>query len=244
MERKEDSVLHSLKELRRIEENRIRAEQEVERQRIEEEKRLEEEAKRKAKEEEERRVREERERLEREKQQRERQEREDKLHLEAAERKARIDAQAKIEAARVQAEVSAKAQAKKPHVGLIVGSVGGVILLAAAALFYVLGVYIPQRDAELAKKHQFEQEKAIAAAVQKARAELNAEYQIRIQNAKSQAEREALQRELEAKQREREVQVRSSSRAKVAPPATPQKKQGLILKCDPEKDPLCGADIK
>ena len=243
MERKEDSVLHSLNELRSIEENRIKAEQEVERKRVEDERRAAEDTARKAKEDAERKEREERERQERAAAEKERQIREEQMNLEASERKARIDAHAQIEAARVQAEIHAKAHAKKFPIGLVIGGV--VVLLAlAGSLFYVINVYMPEQAAKAEHKAKISQEKAIAAAIERERKALEEDYKEKVAQAKTEAEREKLRRDRDAAQQASEARIRA--RGGHASPSTSgtTKPARTVAKCDPEKDPLCGADIK
>ena len=246
MAKPENSLLFSLKELRSIEEDRVKQEQDAERNRIESEKKAELDAKQRIKDEEERKIREAEEARQRMEHEKDRQIREEKLRLEESERKARIEAQAKLDAARIQAEIHAKAAAKKAPIGLILGGVGGVIALAGGALLYVFLVVMPAREAEQARKAQDAQDRAVAAAEQKVKDELTAQYDAQIANTKDEAQKARLIAERNAKIAQQtaamEAQRHRSTRPAGAPPG-PAKPKLKKLDCDPDKDPLCGSGI-
>lgn len=149
-ERKENSVLFSLNELRSIEEERQqeavnskrRAEEERVRQQMEAERRAREEAEAR------RRAAEDAERSARESA--ERQQREERLRLEEAERRARVEAQAQLEQQRLSQEMQIRAmeaQKKRPT---------GLIALAAILVVAVvgLGVFLYQRGEESDRRAQ------------------------------------------------------------------------------------------
>jgi hypothetical protein len=160
-ERRENSVLFSLRELRNIEDERVKGEEEAERARIEAERRAKEEAIRRAKEEEERKVREAEDRVRREREEKERAEREAQLRLQESERRAQIEAAAKLEQARIEAEARARMEAKKFPVGMVVGGVIGVLVLFGG----VFGYYIHEKNIE--HEQQLAAQQAQAQAEQK-----------------------------------------------------------------------------
>lgn len=250
-EQRENSVLFSLKELRNIEDDRVRQEEEAARQRAEEEKRALQESARLMKVEEERLIREERDRQERMQQEKERQIREEQLRLDEAERKAKIDAAARLEETRIKAEAEARAQlqGKKPPVAMILGSVATVLVLAGAALAYVFLVVIPQRDLEAAKRAEAAQAVAVKAAVAKMRASLEDEYNAKIAEAKDDAEKSRLIAEKAARQEQQEQEIRSrvkSVRAVASPGAKPSVKpirRAVEPNCKDPTDPLCGSGL-
>ncbi len=157
-ERRENSVLFSLRELRNIEDERVKGEEEAEQARIEAERRAKEEAIRRAKEEEERKIREAEERALRERQERERHEREQHTRLQESERRAQIEAAAKLEQARIEAEARARMEAKKFPIGAVVGGVIGLIVLAGG----IMGYLVHQHNVELAQQQQAMQAQADA----------------------------------------------------------------------------------
>jgi hypothetical protein len=157
-ERRENSVLFSLRELRNIEDERVKTEEEAEQARIEAEQRAREEAIRRAKEEEERKIREAEDRVIRERQEREKHEREQQTRLQESERRAQIEAAAKLEQARIEAEARARQEAKKFPIGAVVGGVIGLIVLAGG----IMGYLVHHHNVELAQQQQALQAKADA----------------------------------------------------------------------------------
>ena len=132
-DRRENSLLVSLKELRDLEEDRVREEEDAVRAREEAERRAKEDAIRAAKEAEEAKIREAEDKIRRETEEKERKAREERLRIEEAERRARIEAEAKLEEARIAADARIKA-AKKPPVRLIVGIAITVLVISLAIL--------------------------------------------------------------------------------------------------------------
>jgi len=245
MAERENSVLFSLKELRNIEEDRVKQEEHARQAAIEAERRAKEEAIRRAKEEDEQRAIAERDRLARLEQEKERQMREERLRVEESERRARVEAAARLEEARIHAEVQAKAQMKKAPVGAIVGAVVAVVVLAGGALGYVLGVYVPAQREEQARIAAAEQERAIKKAVQDAKDQLSMEYDTKINNAKDEAERARLKAEKIARQQAAEEAVRKQVKRPSGPSkAAAVKPAGAVSdKCKNSDDPLCGAGL-
>ncbi len=95
-DRPENSVLLSLKELRRLEDERVKAEADARRAQEEAERRAKAEAEQRTRDEETRRVREVEERRQRAESEREARQREDRLRVEEAERRARVDGELKL----------------------------------------------------------------------------------------------------------------------------------------------------
>jgi colicin import membrane protein len=242
-ERKDNSALIALSELRAIEEDRVKQEEEDERLKLEtfeRRKRDEEEARRRgeeakrAAEEAARRAEEERLRKEGV---------EGHLRLQEAERRARIEAEAHLAAKRIEAESMAMAHAKKPPIKLIVGIVAGLVVVAGGIVtYFVMQSNEAQRQAAAARLEKDEIERAnndfkkdIAAAqalLDKKLASAKSAEDI----AKAKAENEAAQREAED---------RRASRAKAATQrrgsAGPAKESGGVkVKIDKSDDPLGG----
>jgi hypothetical protein len=174
-DRRENSVLFSLKELRRIEDDRQRREQDELSARLEAERAAKEAAERAAREEEERRRHEEQERLRRAEEEKEARAREDQMRLQEAERRARVEADMQIQQERMRLEVHARA--KNSPVKAVVG-VSLVIIAIAGGLGYKM---YQQHQTELAANRAqlalVEQQKAALAA---AAAKAEAEYKIQI----------------------------------------------------------------
>ena len=196
-ERRENSVLFSLRELRNIEDERVKGEEEAETARIEAERRAKEEAIRRAKEEEERKIREAEERVMRERQEKERHEREQQTRLQESERRAQIEAAAKLEQARIEAEARARMEAKKFPIGAVVGGIIGLIVLAGG----IMGYLVHQHNVEV------QQERAAA------QAKLEAE-QKRLQ-AEAAAQANALKKELADLQGELDKATNDAERASI-----------------------------
>jgi len=204
-ERRENSVLFSLRELRNIEDERVKGEEEAEQARIEAERRAKEEAIRRAKEEEERKVREAEERVLRDRQERERHEREQQTRLQESERRAQIEAAAKLEQARIEAEARARMDAKKFPVGAVVGGVIGLIVLAIGIMSYLVSQHnaeLRQQQAELqakadADRKKLEQEAAAKSAALKKELE---DLQGQLDKATNDAERASIRAKMLAAQ--------------------------------------------
>src|SRR3954471_20210058 len=137
-ERRENSVLFSLNELRNIESDRVRGEEDAERARIEAERRAREDEIRRAKEAEEAKRRAEEDRVRREIEDKERIVRENELRLKESERRAQIEAAAKLEQARIEAEARARIEGKKFPTTQVVAGVIGLVVLAGATMGYLV----------------------------------------------------------------------------------------------------------
>lgn len=207
MERNENSVLTSLKDLRRIEDDRMRREEEALRARDEAERLARLEAERLARLEVERRVREEREAELAVEEARRREEREEKLRLAQAETTARIEAEARLEAERMRLEMDHAPAGGRRLRGVLLGLLA-VLLLAGGGMTYLFAVHLP---AEARKREEAEQAR-LRAIEEKAERERKAlmdrlsEQEKRLQgaiaNARSAAEVDRLRAQLDTLKKE------------------------------------------
>jgi len=248
-ERRPNSVLFSLKELRRIEDDRVKQEDMDEKQRHEAEQKAKQDAIRQAQEAEERKRREEQDRIRQAQEEQERRAREEALRLGEAERRARVEAEMKLEQSRIAMEIDAKARAKKLPWPLI-GTIIGVLVLGVAALAYFSyqkSKKEEQTQAQLEKERQ-EAERIRKEAEVKERLyqEQRAAMDRKIEEltgglatAKSDAQREAIRKQLAA-ERERSHQMAVARDKRVAAEKKAAKKIRLG-KCPPS-DPLCGIE--
>ena len=112
-ERRPDSLLFSLKELRRIEDDRVKQEEQTEQQRIDADLRAKEDAKRQAIEQAARQKQAAEDEVRRSQEEKERQAREEQLRLQEAERRARVEAEMKLQQQRMAMEMDAKSTARR-----------------------------------------------------------------------------------------------------------------------------------
>ncbi len=136
MAREENSLLFSLKELHRLEEDRLKEEEDARLAVIEAERRAKEDAERSAREQEQARLRAIEAAEKRAREEAERKAMEDRVRLEEAERRARIEAQARMEEAQLHA--AAEAIRTKPIPWALIGSVAaGLIVLSIIIVVFV-----------------------------------------------------------------------------------------------------------
>jgi hypothetical protein len=154
-DRQDNSVLFSLKELQRIEADRLRQEEAAVRAREEAVVRAREDEERRAREQIERARREQEEAVLRRQEERIRAEREEQLRLEEAERRARVEAQARIDAERMRLQMQAQI-AHQPHKQLVRFLGAGVVGLLVLAVG--LGVFLHEKNLEHQRKQQALQE--------------------------------------------------------------------------------------
>ena len=181
-DRPENSVLFSLKELRRLEDERVKAEADARRAQAEAERRAKVEAEQRARDEETRRVREEEERRRRAESEREARQREDRLRVEEAERRARVEGELKLR------EQQLLEEQRQRHVqGRRFGRSAGMAAAAGALLFVAVGGGLA---AWASRQHQAEKkalEREIARRDEQARAaQLDFEAKIRALEEKAQ----------------------------------------------------------
>jgi hypothetical protein len=181
-DRPENSVLFSLNELRRREDERVKAEADARRAQAEAERQAKLEAEQRARDEEARRARDEDERRRRAESEREARAREDRLRLEEAERRARVEGELRLR------ERQLLEEQRQRHVqGRRFGRRAGVAAAAGALLFVALGGGLA---AWASRQHQTEKqalEREIARLDEQARAaQLDLEAKIRALEAKAQ----------------------------------------------------------
>jgi len=151
-EQRENSVLFSLKELRRIEDDRIRQEEADAQARVESERRAREDAERRARDEVERRRRDEEARVRRIEEEKVAHEREGHMRLQEAERRARVEAETRLQEERMRLEIQHKKH-KSPMP--IVLAVAGVMVLVGGIIIYKVNAAAEERRvAELRQKEE------------------------------------------------------------------------------------------
>jgi hypothetical protein len=240
-ERRENSVLFSLKELRNIEDGRVKKEREEADARVEAERAAKASAERAVREAEERRIREEEDRVRRIEEEKENRVREEQMRLQEAERRARVEGEVRLQEERLRLEVHAKTQQKSPLKAIL--GVTGVLVIVAGGLGYKM---YSDHQAEIAierKKLADSQEAARAA-----QAELQAKFAALQKEtdeklAKAQTDEQRSQIRLEAAQRRADLQSGGRSHAKAAsPPAEKTNVPALrkVGKKDVSDNPLEG----
>jgi hypothetical protein len=250
-DKRENSVLFSLRELRQIEDDRVKQEENSARQKVEDERRAREDEIRRQREEEDRKRREilETERLRAEEEQRRL--REEELRLMETERKHQIDAQARLEEQRLRMEIEAKGKmASNKRIKVLMGVAGAMAVVVGLLIFFVVRskqeseakervakAAIAQRDAELADfKKQLDTELAAAAQIKEDSDKLLAQYE----TAHNEDDRKRLRAEYEAKRAEYQ---RSVEKQKAIREAADRKARAPVnIKCANPNDPLCGAN--
>ncbi|HXU00398.1 MAG TPA: hypothetical protein VN903_05370 [Polyangia bacterium] len=142
----ENSVLFSLRELRRIEDDRVKKEQDAARAKAEAERQAKEASDRAAREAEERRVRDEADRARQAREDADERQRQDHLRLQEAERRARVEGEMRINEERMRLEI----QHKKKHSPVkAVVTVAGVLVLIGGGVWYKMH---SDHQAELAQE--------------------------------------------------------------------------------------------
>jgi colicin import membrane protein len=165
-EQRENSVLFSLKELRRLEDDRIRQEEAEVRAQAEAERKGREDAERRAREDVERRRRDEEDRVRRVEDEQVARTREEQMRLQEAERRARVEAEMRLQEERMRLEM----QHKKKHSPVkAVLTVAGLLVVIGGGVGYKM---YSQHQAELATERA--ERARIEAQARKERAELEA----------------------------------------------------------------------
>ena len=205
-QREENSVLFSLKELRRLEDDRQRQEDEERRATVEAERRAREDAERRVREDAERRVRDEEARVRRVDEERVAREREEQLRLAEAERRARVEGEMRLQEQRMRLEVHAQ-KAKSP-VKAIVGAIAVVLAMAGGMALKLSSdakaakqaALIAEQDrvnAEREKARVAEEAKQRVAAVQRQYDTLLKQMQDELSTARTKADRDAIQSKID-----------------------------------------------
>jgi hypothetical protein len=240
----ENSVLTSLKELRKQEEERVKQEKAKAEAKAESERRAKEDSERRAREEVEEARRQEEDRKRRIEEEKLAKEREERIRVEESERRHRVDAEMKLQHERMRLEVEAKAatQAKPAPKGLIIGIVIGVLVIAGGVVMKIKSdhaasekkarIEAQKREEDLLRKQQ-EQETAFQAQITKLTKQLT--------EAKTEAERESLKRQIEEASSHRAA-ASAARKPASAKEASPKPAAGPLIK-DKRKvsdDPLEG----
>jgi colicin import membrane protein len=147
-ERPESSVLFSLKELRQIEDERVKAEADARRAQAEAERRAKAEAEQRARDEETRRLREQEERRQRAESERQDRQREDRLRVEEAERRARVEGELELRRQQLLEE-----QRQRHMQGRRFGRSAWIVAAMGATLFVAVGGGLAARAS---RQHQAE----------------------------------------------------------------------------------------
>ena len=160
-DRRENSLLFSLNELKELEVQRQEEEAESKRAAEEAARRAIEDAERRKREEEEAKIRAVQDAERKERERKEQLAREEKMRIDEAERKARVEAEARIEEARLIKETQERIKKALPY--KLIAMVGGAILLIAAIIAgLVIKKYIDEQNveaAQLAAQRKAEKEK-------------------------------------------------------------------------------------
>jgi hypothetical protein len=190
----ENSVLFSLRELRRIEDDRVKKEQDAARAKAEAERQAKEAAEQAAREAEERRIRDEAERARMAREAEEQREREGNLRLQEAERRARVEGEMRINEERMRLEI----QHKKKHspIKAVLGVTGVLVLIGGGVGFKMYSDHQKELAAAREEKARVEIEaKKKQAEVEARYAMIERDFAEKLKKAKSQADIDALQKE-------------------------------------------------
>lgn len=203
LDTRDNSVLKSLKELRKQEDERVMRERAEVEARKEAERKAKEEQERKIIEAEERAQKEAIDRVRREEEAKASSEREERLRLEEAERKARIEGELKLQHEKLRIDAEAKVAAfaatkgKHVHVGLIVGVVAVLLVVAGGVIYKIKSDHA--REAAALEARTREEKQLFLLQQQEAERRLSAQIakltkQLTV--AKTEAEREALKSQI------------------------------------------------
>lgn len=209
-ERRDNSVLIALKELRGMEDARVKREREEAEARVAAERAAAEAAVRRAREEEEARRRAEEDRVRRSEEEKQNRLREDQLRVEEAERRARVEGEMKLQEERMRLEIQSRAQSRSP-LKAVIGAVV-LVLLVGGIFLYRLNAQHKAEQAESERQRQLVQEKASAREAE-FRAQLDGikrEMDQKLMAAKSEAERIKIRADAEAKTREADAALRAA----------------------------------
>jgi hypothetical protein len=248
-ERKENSVLFSLRELKNIETDRVKEEEDA--------KKAADEAARLAREADERQKRDDAERRRREAEEAEhrrhaeveRQKREEQLRLDEAERRARIDAQARLEEQRLKMEIEAAAQTKKPTGLIAVASLLGILVIGLGVFAYMRHqkgeeerrkALMAQADAEASKKREAELQRELDE-LQAESDRLDTEYKKTLAEMASadEAKKKDLEKRLADLDKQREVNKAKMQNTKDKGKGGTKPNTGPQIKLCPPGQPIC-----
>jgi dTMP kinase len=225
-ERRENSVLVALRELRGIEDDRVKREQEEARARSEAERAAKEASERQTREEEEARRLAEEDRLRRIEEEKQAKIREEQLRLEEADRRARVDGEMKLQEERMRLEMQSRSGAKSPLKAVIAVTV--VLALAGAVIVYKIQAANRQENAERERKLDQERtQERLAAKAAQAELErkilaITRDMDEKLKAAKTDAERAQIRSDALLARREATSEERSGRRGKKGGTASDQ----------------------
>jgi hypothetical protein len=238
-ERRENSVLFSLKELRRIEDDRVKKESDEVRAKADAERAAKEASVRAARDAEERSRRDEEDRLRRIEEEKEAKVREDQMRLGEAERRARVEGEMRLQEERMRLEAQSRSHAKSP-VKAVLG-VAVVLVLVAGGLGYKM---YGDHQAELvaARLKAADEAKATREAdrveFERRLAGITQEMNAKLANAKSEEERNRIR--AEAAQARAQAQTRPSHHSTKSEAPTPPAVHKAATKKAVSDNPLEG----
>jgi hypothetical protein len=242
-ERRENSVLFSLKELRNIEDGRVKKEKEDAQARVDADRAAKAAAERAVREAEERRIREEEDRVRRIEDEKLAREREDQMRLQEAERRARVEGEVRLHEERLRLEVQAKHQQKSPLKAIL--GVAGVLVIIGGGLGYKMySDHQTELAAARAEKERVEAESAAKTRELEAKfAALQKETDAKLATANTEAERAQIR--ADAAQRRADLQSGKTTHAKTtaakdSKPATPDQVRHAGVKKTISDNPLDG----
>lgn len=245
MAREENSLLFSLKELHKLEADRLQEEEDLRVADIEAKRQAQENAERAVRDAEEARIQAQKDAEKRAREEKERKEMEDRIHLEQAERQARIAAQEKIELNRLAAE--AEAIRTKPINWKLIGAVASAVLMVSIV---IVGAVKSNRektakqeiaalDAKLdAERKADRAETARLQSVLRERMAEVAKLNDTLNSAKNEQERMDFARK--ARAAAASAAAASAEAAAQARAAKEREKKARFEKCKNSNDPLCG----
>ena len=203
-ERRENSVLVALRELRGIEDDRVKREQDEARTRLEAERSAKEAGERRAREEEEARRLAEEERVRRAEEEKQAKVREEHLRIEDAERRARVDGEVRLQEERMRLEIQSRAHHKSP-LKAIVGVAIALAVLGGGIVYKIQATHkeeiaLKEREAKEREAKEQQDRKAAQIEFEKRLAAITHEMDERLKSAKSDAERAQIRAEAARKE--------------------------------------------
>jgi dTMP kinase len=215
-ERRENSVLVALRELRGLEDDRVKREQEEALARAEVERAAKEATERRARDEDETRRLAEEDRVRRAEEEKQARIREEQLRIEDAERRARVDGEVRLQEERMRLEIQSRADGKSPVKAVL--AVAAVLALVGGGIVYKIQaahkeeIAIKDREAKEAKEQQELKHRAEQAEFDKKLSAIMHEMDDKLKTAKSDAERAQIR--AEAARKEALVEDRSGKTRK------------------------------
>jgi hypothetical protein len=244
-ERRENSVLFSLKELRNIEDGRVKKEKEDAEARLEADRAAKAAAERARLEAEERVRREEEDRVRRIEEEKLNREREEQIRLQEAERRARVEGEVRLQEQRLHLEAQAKREQKSP-MKAIMGVTGALVLIAGGLGYKMYSDHQAELAAERVKLQEAQdQAKRDKAEVEARLVAIQKDMESKLSKAQTDAERAQIKLEAE-RARAAASGSRGGSHAAAKKSDEPVAKPvpSVAKKKDIKDDPLEGLNFK